>query len=88
MTAKRYLAELSHSVILDSSEFVDKIKDLFLRGKQPNRELLALKDMTSRAEMKHAEQVVHSVVPSDEKLGQQVKLYLCHRYSGERLREI
>ena len=85
---KGSLAELSHSVILGSSEFVDKIKDRFLRGKQPDRELPALRDMTNRAGMDHVEQVVNSVLPSDEKLARQVKLYLFHRYSGKRLREI
>jgi hypothetical protein len=32
-----------HSVILGSREFVDEIKERFLRGKQPDRELAALR---------------------------------------------
>ena len=43
------LAELSHSVILGTREFVDEIKDRFLRGKQPDRELPALRDITKTA---------------------------------------
>ncbi len=82
------LAELSHSVILGSREFVDEIKDRFLRGKQPDRELPALRQMTNRPGLDDIEHVIDSVLQSDEKLARQVKLYLCHRYSGKRLREI
>jgi REP element-mobilizing transposase RayT len=82
------LAELSHSVILGSREFVDEIKDRFLRGKQPDRELPALRDITNRPGLGLIEQVVNSVLQSDEKMARQVKLYLCHRYSGKKLREI
>jgi putative transposase len=34
------------------------------------------------------EQVVDSELQPDEKLARQVKLYLCHRYSGKKLRKI
>jgi putative transposase len=40
---KNPLAELSHSVILGSTEFVDEITDRFLRGKPADRELPALR---------------------------------------------
>ena len=82
------LAELSHSVILGSREFVDAIKDRFLRGKQLDRELPPLRDLTSRPGLDDIEQVVNAALDSDEKLARQVKLYFCHRYSGKKLREI
>jgi len=82
------LAELSHSVILGSRDFVDEIKDRFLRGKQPDRELSALRDIPNRPRLEHIERVVNSVLQSDEKMARQVKLHLCHRYSGRKLREI
>ena len=82
------LAELSHSVILGSKEFVDEIKDRFLRGKQPDRELPALREITNRPGLDDIEHIIDSVLQPDEKLARQVKLYLCHRYSGKRLREI
>jgi REP element-mobilizing transposase RayT len=82
------LVELSHSVILGSTEFVDKIKDRFLKGKQPDRELPALRGITNRPGLDDLEQVVDSALQTDEKLARQVKLYLCHRYSGKKLRKI
>ena len=53
-----------------------------------DRELPALRDIRNRPGLDDLEQVVNSVLQSDEKLARQVKLYLCHRYSGKKLREI
>jgi putative transposase len=82
------LAGPSHSAILGSREFVDAIKDTFLRGKQLDRELPALRDITNRPGLDDIEQVINAALHSDEKLARQVKLYFCHRYSGKKLREI
>jgi putative transposase len=82
------LAKLPHSVILGSGAFVDEIKERFLRGKQPDRELPALREITDRPGLEVINQLVDSVLQSDEKLARQVTLFLCHRYSGKKLREI
>ncbi len=82
------LTKLPHSVILGGREFVDQIKDRFLRGKQPDREPPALREITDRPGMDGIEQVVDSVFQSDKKPARQVKLFLCHRYSGKKLQEI
>ena len=85
---KSPLAKLSHSVILGSTEFVDEITDRILRGKPANRELPALRETISRPGLDYIEQVADATLQQDERLARQVKLYLCHRYSGKRLREI
>jgi hypothetical protein len=85
---KNPLAELSHSVILGGREFVDSIKGRFLKGKQTDRELPALNEITNRPGLDQIEQAVDSLLQADEKLARQVKLYLCHRYRGKKLREI
>ena len=59
-----------------------------MRGKQPDRELAALRDMTNRPGLDDPEQVVNLMLQTDENLARQVKLYLCHRYSGKKLRKI
>jgi REP element-mobilizing transposase RayT len=82
------LNDLSHSVILGRSVFVEEIRERFLVAKRQDRELPALKGVPSRPELGHIEQVVDSGLQSDKKLARQVKLYLCHRYSGKKLREI
>jgi putative transposase len=73
---------------LGGREFADETKERFLRDKQPDRELAALRDMTNRPGLDDLDQVVNLVLQTDEKLARQVKLYLCHRYCGKKLREI
>lgn len=85
---KSPLAELSHSVILGGEEFIAEIETRFLRDKQPDRDLPTLKDLSSRPGMGQIEKAVDSVLQSDEKLARQVKLHMCHRHSGMKLKEI
>jgi REP element-mobilizing transposase RayT len=82
------LAKLPHSVILGSSEFVAEIKDRFIRGKQPERDLPILTEMIDRPGLETIEQAVDSRIQNDANLARQVKMFLCHRYSGKKLSEI
>ena len=82
------MAELSHSVILGSTEFVDEIRDRFLRGKPADRELPPLRETITRPGLDDIEEVVTATLQQDKKLARQVNLYLCLRYSGKKLREI
>lgn len=85
---KNPLAELSHSVILGSAEFVAEIKEQFLKTKKPDRDLPALRSLSIRPSFDQIEKAVDSALRSNEKVARQVKLHLCHRYSGRKLREI
>jgi REP element-mobilizing transposase RayT len=85
---KSPLAELSNPVILGSEEFVVEIKERFLRDKKADRDLPALRNLSSRPGLDQIEKAVDSVLLSEEKLARQVKLYFCHRYSGRKLSEI
>jgi putative transposase len=53
-----------------------------------NRDLPALRSFSIRPSFDQIEKAVDSALRSDEKVARQVKLYLCHRYSGRKLREI
>jgi len=85
---KNPLGELANSVILGGDEFIEAIKSRYLRNKQPNRELPILRDLSDRPELNQIVNVVDSVLQSNKKLARQVKLHMCHRYSGIKLREI
>ncbi len=85
---KNPLSEPSHSALLGSPKFVAEIKEQFLRGKKSDRDLPELRSFSKRIELGQIEKAVDSALPSDEKLARQIKLYLCHRYSGRKLREI
>ena len=72
---------------MGSREFIDEIKDRFLKGTQKEREPPALKDIPNRPELEYIEHVVNSALQSDEKIARQIKLHLCHRFSGRKLRK-
>ena len=82
------LAELSNPVILGSEAFVAQIKERFLRDKKADRDLPALRRLSSRPGLDQIEKAVDSALPSEKKLARQIKLYFCHRYSGRKLSEI
>ena len=46
------------------------------------------RETIDRPKIEEIEHVVNSELESDEKLARQLKLFLCHRYSGMKLREI
>ncbi len=85
---KNPLAELSNPVILGSETFVVEIKERFLRDKKADRDLPALRSLSSRPTLDQIEKVVNSALPSEKKMARQIKLYFCHRYSGRKLSEI
>jgi hypothetical protein len=65
-----------------------EIKDRFIRGKQPERDLPIVREMIDRPGIETIEQVVDSRLQNDVNLSRQVKMFLCHRYSGKKLNEI
>jgi chromosomal replication initiation ATPase DnaA len=82
------LEGVQHSVILGSQEFIREIKDRFLKDMRIDRELPILRETMDRPKLETIEHVVDSALESDERLARQLKLFLCHSYSGMKLREI
>jgi hypothetical protein len=56
--------------------------------KELSRDLPALRQLTIRPTLEGIIAAVDAVFQSDKKLARQAGMYLCHRYSGERVREI
>ena len=79
---------IRHSVILGSREFIYEIKDRFLTDRQIDRELPILRETMDRPKLETIEHAVDSELESNKKLARQLKLFLCHSYSGMKLREI
>lgn len=82
------LDSTQHSVILGSSEFVDEIKNRFLRLRKIDRELPAIRKTLERPGLQAIEEAVDSQLELDVRLARQIKMFLCHRYSGKKLKEI
>ena len=82
------LDEVVSSTLLGSPDFIEFIKDNFLIGKKPDKELPALKKLIKRVSMQDIFEEVELVFTDDKVLARNVKMYLCQRYTGERLKDI
>jgi REP element-mobilizing transposase RayT len=85
---KSPFTELSHSIFLGGEGFVAEIKSKYLGDKEADRDLPILKALSKKADFNDIEKIVDSFFKSDEKLARQVKLHICHRFSGKKLRDI
>ena len=91
MLGKEYespLADIIDSVILGKQDFVAGIKDKFPGNKKHDRNLSTLRALSNRPYIEQINETVDSVIGSNDKLSRQIKLYLSHRYSGRKLKEI
>lgn len=88
MEDKSPLDNVTGSTILGSVDFVNEIKDKYLKDKKGDRNLPALKEFSDRPAIEDIEKEVESVFGTDNSLSKKVKLYFCHKYSGKKLKEI
>jgi hypothetical protein len=82
------LQDVAHSLFLGSRDFVEEIKESFLREKTIDRNLPALRELSDRPGLDEIVDAVEWVIESDRAQARQVSLYFCHRHSGKKLREI
>ena len=82
------LDEVVSSTLLGSPDFIAFIKDKFLSGKKLDQELPALKELVPKASIQDIFNEVESVFKGEKALARNVKMYLCQRYTGEKLRDI
>jgi putative transposase len=76
------------STILGSSDFVQKIKERYVDTEKVDRNLPALRELSTGITVERVKTEVESVFGNDAKLSRKVSLYVCHRYSGLKLKEI
>ncbi len=82
------LDEVVSSTLLGSADFIAFIKDNFLSAKRPDKELPALKDLVKKTSIQDIFEEVELVFTKDKVLARNVKMYLCQRYTGKKLKEI
>ncbi|MDP3297213.1 MAG: transposase [Thermodesulfovibrionia bacterium] len=75
------------STILGGIDFINEIKDKYLSGKETDRNLPALTELT-KASIKEIIGEVEGIFKGDEALSKKASIYLCHKYSGRTLKEI
>ncbi|MFC1869158.1 transposase [Thermodesulfobacteriota bacterium] len=91
LTGENYespLMETVSSTILGPSDFIAYIKDKYLSGKKADKEIPALKELSERPLMDDIFDDVDSVFGAEESLARNIKLYLCQRYTGRKLKDI
>jgi REP element-mobilizing transposase RayT len=76
------------STLLGSPDFIAFIKDKYLSGKEPAKDIPALKELTEKATMQDIFDEVGTVFGSESALARNAMMYLCKRYTGEKLKDI
>lgn len=82
------LDEVVSSTLLGCPDFIAYVKDHFLSNKKPDKDLPALNQLVGKISLKTIFAEVEAVFGTKEKIGRNVKMYLCQRYTGEKLRDI
>ena len=76
------------ATMLGCAEFVQEITEKHIDGKQMDRDLPALRTLSTRPPLDKIIQVVKSIVGEQARLAEKASIYLCHKYSGAKLKEI
>jgi putative transposase len=84
---KSPLAKSVAAAILGSPEFIEEIEEKYLRKREPDRNLPELRQVTRRLSLDEIIQTGRSYL-GEEHAADKVIIYLCHKYSGARLKEI
>lgn len=76
------------STVLGSEEFVNEIQEGHLGNKAPDRDLPSLRELTARPTLDEIAETVKKVFSDDARLAKKANIFMCHRYSGEKLKNI
>jgi putative transposase len=82
------LKETFGTAVLGTEGFVAMIAETHIAAKGVDRTIPGLQAFASRPEPEAILSAVSSVMGENEKLARQVGMYLCHRHSGKKLKEI
>jgi putative transposase len=82
------LSEVVGSAILGSVGFVERIQDTYLKNRKPGRDLPSLRALATGVSSEEIEKAVDRAFGADPAIARKVKLYLCHTYTAQPLKEI
>jgi len=82
------LAEVTGSLLLGSEDFISAIKTKFLQGRQPSNDLPPLRQLAPSVTVGTVFDEVDKEFGGDTALARDLKIHLCHKHSGEKLRSI
>lgn len=82
------LLETVASTILGSPEFVCEIQEQHLGSKKADRDLPALRELKVKPSLQEIMEAVKKAFTGNDREATKAGIYLCHRYSGEKLKPI
>lgn len=91
MIGKSYespLKSVTASTILGDKAFVTEVIEKYLDRKKRDRNLPSLRKLPGERSIKDICEAVDASAEGNKKLAKGISIYLCHRYSGVRLKEI
>ncbi|WP_298273064.1 transposase [Geobacter sp.] len=91
LIGKEYESPLGGTIgssLLGSPGFIEEIRTTHLQEKEEDRNVPALRQLAVRPSPEEIIAAVKAVMGHNEKQARQASIYLCHKYSGVRLREL
>ena len=91
MIGKKYdspLSETVSSTLLGTADFIDYIKKSYLKDKKVASDMPALKELSEKTSIKTIIENTDKEFEKDHGLARGVKIYLCQRYTGDKLKDI
>jgi len=82
------ITDVVGSALLGSQDFIDFIKKKYISKQEKNRNLPALNQLKPSVSMDQIFKVVDSLSIKDKKVSRNLKIYLCHKYTGKKLKTI
>jgi REP element-mobilizing transposase RayT len=76
------------STILGTDDFVRDIREKYLEGRASDRDIPALRELTGRPDIMMIKEAVEEAFPGNGRLARAAGIYLCHRFSGAKLKDI
>ena len=82
------LKETAAYTILGSEEFIEIIRDKYVNSKRRDRDLPALAELARDVDIEYVYGEIRNAINCNSSLSKKMTLYLCHRYSGMKLKDI
>jgi REP element-mobilizing transposase RayT len=82
------LNEVIGSVLLGSQDFIHFIKNQFLSGLKQSKDVPAVRSLAPKISIQDISNAVEQAFGDDIKTTRNVKIFLCHKHTGEKLRTI
>ncbi|MCP4551369.1 MAG: hypothetical protein GY834_04870, partial [Bacteroidetes bacterium] len=76
------------STILGNRQFINQVRTKYIEGREYDRNLPDARPFSNKPDIEQIIAKVKQVITEDSALIKRVQIYLCHRYSGQKLKDI